>query len=64
MKSPELHHIPVSVLYYICQTGNLKFIKDASQSQDVKTGLCHTGMNKRKPCRIALGSAIFTTQQK
>lgn len=39
MKSQWLHHIPVSVLYYKCQAGNLKFIKDTSQSQDVKIGL-------------------------
>lgn len=64
IKSSQLHHIPVSVLYYKCQAGNLKFIKDTSQSQDVKIGLCNTGMNHRKPCHIALGSVTFTTREK
>lgn len=64
MKSPQLHHSPVSVLYYKCQEGNLKFIKDTTQSQDVKIGLCYTGMNHRKPHHIALGSVTFTTREK
>lgn len=41
MKSLWLHHIPVSMLYYKCQVGNLKFIKDTSQSRDVKIGLSY-----------------------
>lgn len=64
MKSPQLHHSPLSVLYYKCQEGNLKFIKDTTKSQDVKIGLCYTGMNHRKPHHIALGSVTFTTREK
>lgn len=41
MKPLWLHCINVSVLYYRWQAGNLKFIRDTSQSQDIKFGLSY-----------------------